>query len=101
LTLWAVAALPPHAQNKAVVGRWFTEFWERSESAMNCTVACFCGNVYTAPPNRCDECGCTFGESAPSPTASATDGHALVAELRARRAAAPIDAVITRRSATH
>lgn len=44
---------------------------------MNCTVACFCGNVYTAPPNRCDECGCTFGESAPSPTASATDGHAL------------------------
>ena len=44
---------------------------------MTCTVACFCGNVYTAPPNRCDECGCTFGDSAPSPTASATDGHAL------------------------
>jgi hypothetical protein len=47
---------------------------------MNCTVACFCGNVYTAPPNRCDECGCTFGEFAPSRTASATDGaHAAAA----------------------
>jgi hypothetical protein len=44
---------------------------------MNWTVACFCGNVYTAPPNRCDECGCTFGESAPGPTASATHVHAL------------------------
>ena len=45
---------------------------------MNCTVACFCGNVYTAPPNRCDECGCTFGEPAPSPTASAADGTAAL-----------------------
>lgn len=44
---------------------------------MSWIVACFCGNVYTAPPDRCDECGCTFGESAPSPTASATDVHAL------------------------
>jgi len=43
---------------------------------MNWTVACFCGNVYTAPPNRCDECGCTFGEPAPSPAASATEVRA-------------------------
>jgi|KBSMisStandDraft_5_1062788.scaffolds.fasta_scaffold15360_4 hypothetical protein len=44
---------------------------------MSWTVACFCGNVYTAPPNRCDECGCTLVDCAPSPTASATGGHAL------------------------
>lgn len=24
---------------------------------MSCTVACFCGKVYTAPPDRCDDCG--------------------------------------------
>jgi hypothetical protein len=43
---------------------------------MNWTVACFCGNVYTAPPNRCDECGCTFGEPVPGPTASAAEVRA-------------------------
>ena len=24
------------------------------------SVACFCGNVYAAPPNRCSVCGRTF-----------------------------------------
>ncbi|MGH2867209.1 MAG: hypothetical protein ACRDNK_06515 [Solirubrobacteraceae bacterium] len=27
---------------------------------MSWTVACFCGNVYTAPPDRCDACGSTL-----------------------------------------
>jgi hypothetical protein len=27
---------------------------------MTWTVACFCGNVYTAPPDRCDACGSTL-----------------------------------------
>jgi hypothetical protein len=27
---------------------------------MSSIVACFCGNVYTAPPERCDVCGCSI-----------------------------------------
>jgi hypothetical protein len=27
---------------------------------MSWTVACFCGSVYTAPPDRCELCGCTI-----------------------------------------
>jgi hypothetical protein len=27
---------------------------------MTWTVACFCGNLYTAPPDRCDTCGNTL-----------------------------------------
>jgi hypothetical protein len=27
---------------------------------MSWTIACFCGNVYTAPPDRCDTCGSTL-----------------------------------------
>jgi hypothetical protein len=32
---------------------------------MSWTVACFCGTVYTTPPNRCDICGRSIGEFAP------------------------------------
>jgi hypothetical protein len=28
------------------------------------TIACYCGNVYTAPPNRCEICGTTLEPSA-------------------------------------
>lgn len=46
---------------------------------MSWTIACFCGNVYTAPPDRCDTCGSTLDHAAARPTASATDVHALAA----------------------
>jgi hypothetical protein len=32
---------------------------ERSEPMMSWTVVCFCGNVYIAPPDRCEVCGST------------------------------------------
>jgi hypothetical protein len=35
---------------------------------MTWTVACFCGDVYTAPPDRCDACGSTLSYVAPSDT---------------------------------
>ena len=35
---------------------------------MTWTVACFCGNVYTAPPDRCDACGSTLSYVAPGDT---------------------------------
>ena len=31
---------------------------------MSSTIACFCGNIYTAPPDRCAVCGSTI-EDAP------------------------------------
>jgi hypothetical protein len=46
---------------------------------MSWTIACFCGNVYTAPPDRCAACDRTLDQSATRPTASATDGHAPAA----------------------
>jgi hypothetical protein len=46
---------------------------------MSWTIACFCGNVYTALPDRCDACGSTLDPAATRPTAIATDGHALSA----------------------
>jgi hypothetical protein len=38
---------------------------------MTWTVACFCGNVYTAPPARCDVCNRTLSRAV-------TDGPAAV-----------------------
>jgi hypothetical protein len=46
---------------------------------MSWTIACFCGNVYTAPPDRCDACGSTLDPAATRPTASAPDVHAPAA----------------------
>jgi hypothetical protein len=43
---------------------------------MSWIIACFCGNVYTAPPDRCDACGSTLDHAATRPTAGATDVHA-------------------------
>lgn len=37
---------------------------KRSELTMTWTVACFCGNVYAAPPDRCDVCGRTLETAA-------------------------------------
>jgi hypothetical protein len=48
---------------------------------MSWTIACFCGNVYTAPPVRCDACGSTVDQAATRPTASATDVPALAARV--------------------
>lgn len=44
---------------------------------MSWTIACFCGNIYTAPPDRCAVCGSTIEDAAPCPTAGATDADAL------------------------
>jgi predicted ester cyclase len=38
---------------------------------MSWTVACFCGNVYTAPPNGCEVCGC----SVEAATSGTTEGR--------------------------
>ena len=46
---------------------------------MSWTIACFCGNVYTAPPDRCDACGSTLNPAPTRPIASATDVPALAA----------------------
>jgi hypothetical protein len=35
---------------------------------MSWTVACFCGNVYTAPPNGCEVCGCSIEPTTPGTT---------------------------------
>jgi hypothetical protein len=35
---------------------------------MTWTVACFCGNVYTAPPDRCDACASTLSHAVPGDT---------------------------------
>jgi hypothetical protein len=48
---------------------------------MSWTIACFCGNVYTAPPDRCDACGSTIEDAAPRPKAGATDVPTLAARL--------------------
>lgn len=37
---------------------------------MTWTVACFCGNVYTAPPDRCEVCGGTVERGASKDAAS-------------------------------
>jgi hypothetical protein len=44
---------------------------------MSWTIACFCGNIYTAPPDRCAVCGSTLQDAAPGPPAGATDADAL------------------------
>jgi hypothetical protein len=46
---------------------------------MSWTIACFCGNVYTAPPDRCAACGSTLDHAPPRPTASAIDVQVLAA----------------------
>lgn len=59
---------------------------------MSWTVACFCGNVYTAPPDRCVACGSTLRGPGPRdaaipPTARAANVHVGVvidAGLRAQ-----------------
>lgn len=52
---------------------------KRSELTMTWTVACFCGNVYAAPPDRCDVCGRTLE--------TAVSGGAATGQIR--NAAAP------------
>ena len=46
---------------------------ERPEATMSWTVACFCGNVYAAPPDRCEVCGCSIEH--------AMSGHARSSQL--------------------
>jgi hypothetical protein len=45
---------------------------------MSWTVACFCGNVYTAPPDRCEVCGCSVDSGI---SVGAATSHHQPAEL--------------------
>ena len=47
---------------------------------MSWTVACFCGNVYTAFPDRCDVCHQSL-DHATQATASAAETHSLAAAV--------------------
>jgi hypothetical protein len=40
---------------------------------MTWSVACFCGNAYTAPPDRCDVCGSTLEGPVPGDAAARRD----------------------------
>jgi hypothetical protein len=60
---------------------------QRSELTMTWTVACFCGNLYAAPPNRCDACGRTV--EAPPSRGPATRWTENAADLREPAATVP------------
>ena len=47
---------------------------------MTWTVACYCGNIYSAPPDRCTVCGCTLEPTASNDTSS--DGSRQPVDLR-------------------
>ena len=52
---------------------------------MSWTVACFCGNVYAAPPDRCEVCGSSIdgndsGDPATSEARDAREVRGLAAE---------------------
>lgn len=50
---------------------------------MSCTVACFCGNVYAAPPERCEVCGLSIAPIFDDDVAAreTTEHHRPVADL--------------------
>lgn len=52
---------------------------------MTWTVACFCGNVYSAPPDRCDACGTTLSDEAPGDTPTRGTATADVSSVLAAR----------------
>jgi hypothetical protein len=52
---------------------------------MTWTVACFCGNVYTAPPDRCDACGSTLSYEAPGDAPTRDTATAGVPSVLATR----------------
>jgi hypothetical protein len=58
---------------------------------MSWSVACFCGNVYTAPPDRCEVCGSTVECGASKDAAShRTQNGAAVHGLAARCVPVPV-----------
>jgi hypothetical protein len=50
---------------------------------MTWTVACFCGNVYTAPPEHCDACRSTVSCVAPGDTPTSVPATAGVPSVLA------------------
>jgi hypothetical protein len=48
---------------------------------MRWTVACFCGNVYTAPPDQCNVCHISLDHAGTQATASAADTPSLASTL--------------------
>jgi hypothetical protein len=58
---------------------------------MTWTVACFCGNTYAAPPDRCDVCGATVeGDAVEDPARHRIQNGADLYSLAARRAPLPV-----------
>ena len=57
---------------------------------MSWTVACFCGNVYAAPPDRCEVCGRSIdGDDSGDPATSEARDALEVRGLAAERSQAP------------
>jgi hypothetical protein len=48
---------------------------------MGWTVACFCGNVYTAPPDQCNVCHRGLDHAATPPSGTAAETHSLAATV--------------------
>jgi hypothetical protein len=86
LTIGAAAAF--HAQNTGTRRTLppHGHVWERSEAIMGWTVACFCGNVYGAPPDQCNVCHISLDHAAAQATPSAAETHdaALVTDATLR-----------------
>jgi hypothetical protein len=64
---------------------------------MSWTVACFCGNVYAAPPDRCEACGsmledAALGDAAALEIQNATGHHGLAAQGVPRGRSRSLDA---------
>jgi hypothetical protein len=59
---------------------------------MTWTVACFCGNLYTAPPDRCDACGSTLSYVVPGDTPTRDTATAGVPSVFAAGASRSADA---------
>jgi hypothetical protein len=48
---------------------------------MGWTVACFCGNLYTAPPDECNVCHKNFDQGGPQATTSAAVTQSFIATV--------------------
>jgi len=51
---------------------------------MSWTIACFCGHIYTAPPDRCPVCDCTIDRASPRLTAGTADVDVVAASPEGR-----------------
>jgi hypothetical protein len=59
---------------------------------MSWTVACFCGNVYAAPPDRCEICGRSIGgdDSGDPATSEVRDAREVCGLAAERKPSLPL-----------